>query len=240
MSDEQQEIRRFLERLPDTFSLLEAGIDLEIQKEYVEYSHRFGRGELTEEQTLHLVSMLFNPEFPIEGKKKALGLLAHLGTVLAFRQIEKYRKHPDPELTQWSALALQECKMFLESGIMDENSGFIVTGLGGLGDKLRYYFLVLSNVERTFTSSEKETIKSEITRVSEQLNSIVENFDFTDTFVAMTVLIPMDVAAATFIETGINNCNEADNLLFEHYYVTNLNIPDGEEIQSITRIVKAG
>lgn len=240
MKDTHEQIRKFFESLPDKFNLLEEGIDLETQKEYIDLSHRFERGELTEEETLNLGAILLNPKTPIEAKKKALSLLTHLGTILAFRQIEKYRNDPDQELKQWSALALQECKMFLESELMEESSGFIASGMGGLHDRLRFYFLILPSTERAFKSTEKNIIKDEITLVSKNLNSIVEFFDFSDTFVGMIVLIPMDVAVGTFIETGIKNCNELGNFVFEHYYVTNQGIPDEAEIKDIIKIVKDG
>ncbi len=48
----------------------------------------------------------------------------------------------------------------------------------------------------------------------------------------------MDVAVATFIETGIENCNELGNFVFEHYFVTNMNIPNKEEIEEIIKKVR--
>jgi len=104
----------------------------------VEYSHSFERGVLTEEQTLQLGDFIFSGQAPLEMKKKALTLLAHLGTITAFRLIEMYHKKPDKELKQWSALALQECKMFLEDSLTNEMTGFISSGLGGLYNKMRF------------------------------------------------------------------------------------------------------
>ena len=171
-------------------------------------------------------------------KKKALTLLAHLGTIIAYRQIEKYNKHPDKELKQWTALALQECRMFLESTLTDQNMGFITSGLGGHKDKLRYYFLMLPSNERVFTSIQNAIVKNEINLVAKDLNSIIETVDFSGKFIGLTALIPMDVAVGTFIETGIEKCNEQGDFVFEHYYATNGNIPDESEIDDIIKKVK--
>lgn len=238
MTDKHEDIREFLNALPDTFDIMEEGIDVQTQKNYIDHSHSFDRGELTETETVNLGNILFDIKTEIEAKKKALALLAHLGTITAFRQIEKYSKHPDKELKQWAALALQECKMFLENTLTNQSAGFISSGLGGLNDKLRYFFLVLSSSDRPFTTIQKKIIKEELILVAKDLNCVVEAVDQADTFVGLTVLVPMDVAVGTLIETGIKKCNELGDFVFEHYYVTNQEIPDKSEIKDIIKKVK--
>ena len=80
-------------------------------------------------------------------------------------------------------------------------------------------------------------IKSEFTLICKGLNSIVENIDSSDIFVGFTVLVPLDVAVGTLIESGINKCNELGEFVLEHYYVGNVNIPDQQEILEIIEII---
>ncbi|MDP3913442.1 MAG: hypothetical protein Q8R96_06880 [Bacteroidota bacterium] len=239
MQDNPEDIQKFLENIPDQFNILEKGIDFKVQAEYVEYSHSFDRGELTEKETHALGNILFRQETPFEVKKKALALLAHLGTILAFRIIEKYFKNPDKDLEQWAALALQECKMFLESAIMDISTGFVSSGLGGLANRMRYYFLLLPLTDKLFTPTQSEIIRDELQLVCKELNCILETTNFSGNYVGMTILVPMDVAVGTVIETGIKNCNELGEFVFQHYYVANTNIPDESEITDIIKIVTA-
>ena len=49
--DNESEIKKFLENIPDKFQMIEVGIDMEVQMEYLEYSLSFDRGELTETET---------------------------------------------------------------------------------------------------------------------------------------------------------------------------------------------
>lgn len=238
MTDKHEDIKEFLNGLPDTFDILEEGIDIQTQKEYLNYSHSFDHGELTETETVNLGNILFDTTAEIVAKKKALTLLAHLVTITAFRQIEKYYKNPDKDLKRWTALALKECKMFLESILTDQCTGFISSGLGGLKDKLRYFFLVLSASDGPFTTTQKSIIKEEFILAAKDLNCVVEAVDHSDTFVGLTVLVPMDVAVGTFIETGIKMCNELGDFVLEHYYVTNQEIPDKSEISDIINKVK--
>lgn len=238
MTDKHEYIQKFLENLPDKYDILEEGIGFQTQKEYIDYSHTFDRGELTEKETLTLSNILFDQVVPIEAKKKSLTLLAHLGTIIAFRQIEKYYKNPDKELKQWAALALQECKMFLKSTLLDESMGFISSGLGGLNNRLRYYFLIFPSTDKPFTKTQKDIIKDELHIVCKDLNSVLETINSSDTYVGVTILVPMDIAVGTVIETGIRKCNELGYFVFEHYYVTNQKIPDKSEIHDIIKIVE--
>lgn len=238
MSIKDDEKRKFLLHQPEDLDILEEGIDFQTQLDYLEYSHSFDRGELTEEQTINLGNMLFNNQLPVEGKKKALTLLAHLGSITAFRQLEKYYSNPDKELKQWAALALQECRMFLENILTDEMTGFISSGLGGHQNRLRYYFLVLPLEGHLFTKRQKEIIKDECILVANSLCSQVESFDFSDTYVAFTALLPMDIPVAEFIEAGIRNCNELGEFVLESYYVTNTEIPNKAEIEKIICIIR--
>lgn len=238
MTDNEEDIRKFLDSIPEHFEILTEGIDIKTQMEYLDYSDSFEQGELTEKQTINLGNMLYDSRTNTDAKKKILTLLAHLGTILAFRQIEKYFSYPENNIKSWTALALQECKMFLESTLTDESIGFISTGLGGIYDKLRYYYLILPLTDKQFTSIQHRIIKEEYLLLAKDLNCIVETVDNSDTFVGFTVLVPMNVALGTLIEKGIQKCNELGEFVFEHYYATNQNIPDKLEIIEIIRIIR--
>ena len=117
--------------------------------------------------------------------------------------------------------------------------GFISSGLGGTRDKLRYYFLVMPIDDNIFTNTQVNIIKSESDIIAKELDCIVESVIPSDKHVALIVLISMDVAIASFIEPIISKCNELGEFVYEHYYVTNTNIPDQEEIDEVIKIVKA-
>jgi hypothetical protein len=239
MADKEEDIRKFLESTPDHFDILKEGVDMKIHMEYLDYSNSFDHGELTEKQTINLGNILCDARSTIDSKKKIVTLLAHLGTISAFRQIEKYYNNPENDIKSWTALALQECKMFLESTLKDENAGFISTGLGGTNDKLRYYFLVLPLTDKQFTSIQNRIIKDEFLLIAKDLKCIIETVDNSDTYVGLTALVPMDLAIGVFIEQGIQKCNELGEFVFEFYYVTNQDIPDNLEIIEIIKIVRA-
>ena len=221
-------------------NILEDGISFDIQKEYLDYSHSFEHGVLTTKEIEHVGNLLLHPDVPVEGKKKALAILAHVGTIEAFQQISSYYENPDNEIIHWTALALQECKMFLETELMEESASFISTGLGGTNDKMRVYFLVLPLENEHFTEKQHKIIETELGFIGKKYNCPIESFDFQVNYVGLTVLIPLDIAIATFIENGIKSCNEFELFVCEHYYAGNLEIPDVTEIERIIKIVREG
>ena len=238
MKDEDEEIQRILSNMPDKFDIMDEGIDLQTQIEYVEQSHSFGEGDLTDQETIRLGSLLCR-NIPVEGKKSVLSLLAHLGTVTAFRQIEQYSKSPDTELQNWTTLALSECRIFLENS-MGSEKGLIISGMGGIGDRLRYYFLLLPLMGKSFSSLHQDIIRDEFTIVCHEFNSVLETIHYSDNYAGLTILMPLDIAIATLIDTGIKKCNELGTFVLENYYVTNMDIPDESEIPAIIKIVMEG
>jgi hypothetical protein len=240
MTDDHDQIRQFLESIPEKFQIHEEGVKIEIQKEYLDYSESFERGILTGEEIEKISQIIFSNETPDKAKKRELVILAHTGSINAFRQISKYYEQAHGDLKQWASLALRECRMFLESELSDENIGFISTGLGGTKDKLRVYFLVLPLDKKTFNEQQHKIVENELKHTAKELNCDIENIDFQANYVGLTVLIPMDVAIATFIDTGIKSCNEFGDFVLEYYYAGNTGIPDKEEIKEIIEIVRNG
>ena len=237
MKNNENEILRFLKNLPETFEMMEEPISLEIQKEYIEYSHSFEYGETSEEETNQLCHFL-TADAPAIAKKKALGLLAHLGTIPAFRGIEKYYKRAETdELKQWAALALQECRMFLESSLTNESVGFFSGPMGGQNNKMKCFLMVLP-VKETFTETQKKVIKDEFPMAFKKLNAELQTIDFNDRYAEITAFIPFDVAIDTLMQAGIKKCNELGEFVFEYYYATNGGVPDEKEIENIIKKVK--
>lgn len=162
-------------------------------------------------------------------------LLAHNATVDSYRTIEKYLKLSDGKLKDWSILSLKECKMFLENYLLDENQGFISTGLGGKNNKLRYFFLILSHSDAPFNDNQKKIIEKNFIDVANSFNSEIEEINFDINYAGMIALVSMDVAVGMVIEEGIKKCNQKSLFIFQHYFVTNCEIPKKEEIPDIIK-----
>jgi hypothetical protein len=224
----------------DSFSVMEAAIDLSVQKEYFNYSKSIDFDNTDYKEVFKESSKLFSENTPVETKKRILILLAHFGTPESYRILEKYLKSSEQNLRDWALLSLKECRMFLESALLEEEGGFISTGLGGKDNKLRYYFIVSSKGGLTFSESHRDTLKIGFETISQKYNSEIEGINFESTYAMIGILIPMDAAVGDVIEEGISECNKMEEFLFFHYYITNVKKPTNEEILEYLQQIRHG
>jgi hypothetical protein len=214
----------------DSFIIINEAIDLSTQEEYLSFSETIDFDNVDYEEVLMESDRLFDKHTPIELKKRILILLAHLGSPESCRRLEKYLKVSDRNLRDWALLSLKECRKFLESVLLQEEGGFISTGLGGKDNKLRYYFIVSSKDGLPLSETHRNTLKRGFEKISHKYKSEIEEISFEATYGMVGILIPMDVAVGEVIEGGISQCNKTSEFLFPDYYVTNVKKPTPEEI----------
>ena len=218
------------ENYPDSFSLIEDGIDLAVQKEYLRLSETIEFENIDYKRGLKESKKLFSEDIAIKAKKKLLILLAHSGTAESYQIIEKYLRHASGEWKQWALLSLKECRAFLESDLLEVEGGFISTGLGGKGDKFRYFFIVSSKGGLAFSETHRSTLKRAFEGIGQEYNAEIEKIHFEPDYAAIGMFIPADVAVGDIIEKGIRECNKKSDFLNFHYYVTNVKKPTNEEL----------
>jgi len=213
-----------------SFILIDEPINFPIQEEYFSFSEIIDFDNVDYEEVSTESGKLFDKHTPIELKKRILILLAHLGTAESCRTIEKYLKISEGNLRDWALLSLKECRTFLASVLLQEEGGFISTGLGGKDNKLRYYFIVSSKDGLPFSETHRSTLKRGFETISHQYKSEIEEINFEATYAMIGILIPLDVAVGEVIEEGISECNKMSEFLFPDYYVTNVKKPTPKEI----------
>mgnify|MGYP001618661253 CR=1 FL=1 len=190
-----QEVKNLINNLPEKFNLLEQGVDLETRKEYFKIYKKINTKNYLEAEIIEESNKLFSPEIDLNIKREILIKLASLGTVKSYRKIEKYYNDSiDKDLVNWTLLALEDCKMFLESYLMDEDIGFISTGLGSKRNKLRNFFIIIALDDNKFKKTEREIINREYELVCKEFDSELEKIEFDANYSSLTVLLPMNIA----------------------------------------------
>ena len=222
----------------DNFILIDEPIDLSTQKEYLGLSKTIAFDKFDYKEVLKESDKLFYKDTPIESKKKILILLAHLGTPESCKILEKYQKSSEENLRDWALLSLKECRVLLESVLLNEEGGFVSTGLGGKGNKLRYYFIVSSQDGVPFSETHKNILKKGFETIGHKYECQVEEVDFAATYAMIGMLIPMDIAVGEIIEEGISECNNIGEFLSLGYYVTNVQKPTYKEISDYLEEMK--
>lgn len=225
-----KKIQEAISSLPENFSILEEQIDVELQMEYFNYS-RDMKSRFTDKLILQHQNDLFDQNIPVEEKKNLLVLLASQEKVESFRIIEKYAKNPDPELREWSILALQESRMVIQSSLMDEQQVYISTGLGGKGQKLRYFavFIGNENVEE-YSAVQRKLIQNELDFALSKNDGILEEINFEVNLAIAILLLPVKSDIQGVFSSVINECNQYGDFVRQDIIITNVKRMSVDEI----------
>jgi hypothetical protein len=214
-------IKDLLGSLPNQLNVLEEKIDIELQLEYFEFSRRLKK-DFDPETALNDSQKLFVTDTSIEEKKKYLARIASLDKVEAYRVIERFLKEDPGELKNWSILALQENRMLLESRLLGENHVFISTGLGGRGEKLRYFVVLFGKDAIELSELQKKIIRNEFEISLKKNKADLEELNFSGSMATILALIPMNVIIKQIFTKAIAECNQYGNFLISNFIITNV------------------
>lgn len=234
-----RKIQEALEKIPENFNVLEEQIDVQLQMEYFKFARKFRKGKEVNRLTAQK-SRLFDSEVTPLVKKKILVSLASSVEVESFRTIEKYLLDPDPGLKDWAILALQESRMLLQSSLLDEQQIFISTGLGGKGQKLRYFVVFLNNEGKELTGMQKKLLRDELIFIVEKNEGEVEEFTEMMDYSSAVVILPLKAALKDIFRGIIDECNQYGNFLQDDMVITNVKRLNPVEIVEILNQQKAG
>lgn len=233
-------IRKALDDLPDNFSILEERIDVGIQMKYLQYvKSENDRNNL--KSCFDNRQELFEEGVDDDRRKEILTAIAAYDDVKAYRTLERFVKEADGELKQWGILALQESRMLMHRSLLDEQQVFISTGLGGKGNKLRYFIaFICSNEDEMLTKRQQKLLKDELIFELKQHDGKFESMDFTEGFASALVMLPITVEVQNVFRNVVYEYNQYGGSLKKDVVITNVKIMSrGEIIELIGQINKS-
>ena len=232
MTDEifYNNIQRALENFPADFNILEEQIDMEIQMQYFDFVIKT-REKADHVEVFENSDELFMAETSLERKKEILAVLSVIDDVKAYRTIEKFITLSEGFIKQWAVLALQESRILLQSSLLDKQQVFISTGLGGKGQKLRYFVVFMNNVKDFILSkTQQKLLKDELIFELKKSNGELETIDFVEGFSTALVILPLKADIKTVFKNIVDECNQYGNFLKTDLIVTNVKIMSKDEI----------
>lgn len=228
-------IQEAISSLPENFSILEEQIDIELQMEYFNFGRDL-KPSFSPEIILQHQADLFDLTIPLDEKKNLLVLLASQEKVEAFRTIEKYAKKPDPELREWSILALQESRMVIQSSLMDEQQVYISTGLGGRGQKLRYFVVLIGREDDVdFSAVQQKLVKNELEFAVEKNDGELEEMIFQENLAIAVMLLPVKSNLQGVFSSVIYECNQYGDFVRQDLIITNVKRMNIDEIKQFIK-----
>ena len=228
-------LNEYLEISEDSINLLEEPIDADTQLEYFECSKN-QENNISNDEIISKKDLIFDDSIPNEQKKLLLVQLASISNIEAYRTIEKYLKKPNTKLTKWAYLALLESRLLLESTFLDENKVLITTGLGGKGNKLRYFIVFFTNSGLPITDLQQKIIRSELDYAFSRNEAEIEDLVFEEGFAHILSMVPINMPVQQFFNKILRECNEFGNFLFKDFIISNVKILSIEEIRELLAI----
>ncbi len=225
-----QNIQKVLESLPENFSILEEQIDIDIQVKYFELAKKI-RSKTDANESFEHREDLFSEDVNEKRKREILLSIAAIDDVKAFRTIEKFAGIARGELKQWAILAMQESRMLIQSSLLDEQQVFISTGLGGKGQKLRYYVVFVNkNQNEILSGTQQKLLKDELIFELNQNDGEFETMDFSEGFSTVLVMLPLQSDLKNIFRNVIDECNQCGDFLDDDMIVTNVKVMSRNEI----------
>jgi len=230
-------IQKVLESLPDNYSILEEQIDIDVQMKYFDFARKMRTAGRVSD-CFENREELFSEAVSFDRKREILSTIAAIDDVKAFRTIERFVKESSGEIYQWAVLAMQESRMLLQSSLLDEQQVFISTGLGGRGQKLRYYVVFINKKpEEILTRTQQKLVKEELLTELKANDGEFETMDFTEGFSTAMVMLPLQTDIKNVFRNIIDECNQYGNFLNDDMILTNVKMLSRNEI---TEMLQSG
>ncbi|MDR1344026.1 MAG: hypothetical protein LBJ39_01610 [Tannerellaceae bacterium] len=230
-------IRNSLDKLEGRFHVLEQRVPIESQLEYFKYSERMRKSNrtMTEDEYDTYSRSLSGNALSTEHKKYILSALAVSNDVRAYRLLEEYVQNPDPDVANWSYLALMESRLSIESDLLEERQIYISTGLGGKGEKLRFCVLLIASEKEPFQQYQRQTIEREFEYSLHTENCEIERLSVHDMHVELLLLVPVRKDVKVIIGKVVTECNQYGNFISDLVTITNMKELSAAEIEDIIR-----
>ena len=210
---------------------------VELQMEYFKYSEQVrkerAKPDLNDMDYTAFRESLSNPESTTDYKKYILSMLATSREVKAYRMLEDYVQHPDEDVSNWAYMALMESRISLESELSDEKQIYISTGLGGKGEKLRFYVLMLSRDRKPFLEYQRKVIEREFAYFLPKADCEIERLTIGEQYVELVFLIPVRADIKLTLDKVINECNQYGDFLSDIFTITNVKELTQQEVTDI-------
>lgn len=219
--------------------ILENPVPVELQMEYFKFSQKVRSSNnpsrpIPDDYCEKIYGDLVgDPELDTVQKRYILTQLATSKSVRAFRLLEDYVKTPSEDVKDWSYMALMDARISLESDFSDEKQIYISTGLGGKGEKLRFYVLMVSKGKLPFQEYQRQTIEREIAYYLPKENCEVERLYIGEQYVELLFLVPVRSDIKSIIDKVIIECNQYGDFISNTFTITNVKTLNSNEIAEI-------
>lgn len=207
--------------------IMDVQVDLEVQTEYMFYVSHSGKLLTADADIVRAQELLLAPETRLLNKKKLIARLARIDRVDVLRFLERYATSAPKDLKQFADMATFHSRTNLEMALSGEKKYIITSGMGGVGDRLRFFVAVMPLTKRQLSETQRHLIEKEFPYVFNDYNISIEGgIDFSGRYPKFTMLVPYELDPSRIVGKVITQCNELGRFLNERAIVSNVKALD--------------
>jgi hypothetical protein len=213
------------------YNVFEEGVDQDVMEYFHEFKSILTDDDLLVEDPKSDINELFENDLPLDYIKLLLVRLSNIENIEAYRALQEYVEKSEGEIKKWAVIACQQSRALIEGSLTDDEKVFIISGLGGKANMLRYFAIINTPDFELITKFQGDIIKKELAYSAELRSGEIEDIQIHDTFVTVSCLLPVDKSVADFFKSTVDNINELGNFLSEIIVVTNTKKFSAEEVK---------
>lgn len=163
-----------------------------------------------------------------EEKEKAIAYLAAIGTADSLKALQEYRDVAEPTTLPILELGISYCQARLRGELTGRRQAFVISGLGGRLNKMRYCVCFFATQRATWEPYQQELLRKECQfGLCKEIE--LEEIEVTDRYARLTVLAPLLFEVGASMMHIRNTINEFGHFVNERFFVSNTHALSDEE-----------
>lgn len=192
---------------------------------------RMGIGPVPVDEADEAYRSLCDELSDLNQKKHSIALLVLAGTIRAYRQLEAYSGEAEGELADWVRMAFSEVSISLQVEFLEEPHVLVASGLGGKGDRMRFFALFRSNDNIPFEDYQCRFMEKEFAYSLSSEGCEIDRLKVGQQHVELLIFVPVSVDFFRVITKLVEECNQYGNFLSPQIFVTNAKRMTEDEIE---------
>jgi hypothetical protein len=227
----------FFQRYPYKIKIINLQVDMKIQMEYFDLLSEVCHGRNPETLANIPKEKAFDHKIPLAYRKRMLVWLSCSEEVDVLRELEQYEKGCPENIKDFVSMCVYQCRANIESALLGEHYAVVASGMGGEGNKIRYFAALTTLSGEAWNATEQHLLSEELKLASKEQDTVIELLEFSGKYAKILLLTPITLSPVTVIRNAKDASNALGAFIGQQEVITNVSRLSDEELD---RMFKGG